>query len=34
MLKAALPQPQFDLETTVEIVDYYQRRHEATYLSS
>jgi SRSO17 transposase len=33
LLKAVLPQPQFDLETTVEIVNYYQRRHEAAYLS-
>ena len=33
LLKAILPQPQFDLETTVEIVNYYQRRHEAAYLS-
>jgi SRSO17 transposase len=33
LLKAALPQLQFDLETTVEIVNYYQRRHEAAYLS-
>jgi SRSO17 transposase len=33
LLKAVLPQPQFDLETTVEIVNYYQRRHEAAHLS-
>ena len=33
LLKAVLPQPQFDLESTVEIVNYYQRRHEAAYLS-
>lgn len=33
LLKAVLPQPQFDLESTVEIVSYYQRRHEAAYLS-
>jgi SRSO17 transposase len=33
LLKAVLPQPQFDLDATVEIVNYYQRRHEAAYLS-
>jgi SRSO17 transposase len=33
LLKAVLPQPQFDLEATVEIVNYYQRRHEAAYFS-
>ena len=27
LLKAVLPQPKVDLETTVEIVNYYQRRH-------
>jgi SRSO17 transposase len=29
LLKAVLPQPKFDLETTVEVVNYYQRRHRA-----
>ncbi len=33
LLKAILPKPQFDLDATVEIVNYYQRRHEADYLS-
>jgi len=33
LLKSILPQPKFDLETTVEIVNYYQRRHEAAYQS-
>ncbi len=33
LLRAVLPQPQFDLDTTVEIVNYYQRRHEAAHLS-
>lgn len=33
LLKSILPQPKFDIETTVEIVNYYQRRHEAAYLS-
>lgn len=27
LLKAVLPQPKVDLETTVDIVNYYQRRH-------
>lgn len=29
LLKASLPQPQFDLDKTVSIVNYYQERHEA-----
>lgn len=33
LLKSVLPQPKFDLETTVEMVNYYQRRHEAAYQS-
>jgi len=33
LLKSVLPQPKFDLETTVEVVNYYQRRHEAAYQS-
>ncbi len=33
LLKAVLPQPKVDLETTVEIVNYYQRRHAAAYRS-
>ena len=33
LLKAVLPQPHFDLKATVEIVNYYQRRHKAAYLS-
>ena len=33
LLKSVLPQPKFDIETTVEIVNYYQRRHEAAYQS-
>jgi SRSO17 transposase len=33
LLKSVLPQPKFDVETTVEIVNYYQRRHEAAYQS-
>ena len=33
LLKSVLPQPKFDLETTVEIVNYYQRRHEEAYQS-
>lgn len=28
LLKAVLPQPKFDLDTTVPIVDYFQRRHQ------
>jgi hypothetical protein len=33
LLKAVLPQPKVDLETTVEIVNYYQRHHAAAYRS-
>ena len=33
LLKAVLPQPKVDLETTVEIVNYYQRRHAAAHRS-
>ena len=33
LLKAVLPQPKVDLETTVEIINYYQRRHAAAYRS-
>lgn len=29
LLKAVLPQPNFDLETTLKVVNYYQRRHRA-----
>jgi SRSO17 transposase len=29
LLKASLPQPKFDLDKTVRIVNYYQERHEA-----
>ena len=33
LLKAVLPQPKFDVQTTVEIVNYYQRRHAAAQRS-
>jgi hypothetical protein len=33
LLKSILPQPKFDVNTTIEIVNYYQRRHEAAYQS-
>ena len=33
LLKAVLPQPKVDLETTIEIVNYYQRRHAAAHRS-
>jgi len=33
LLKAVLPQPKVDLDTTVQIVNYYQRRHAAAYRS-
>jgi SRSO17 transposase len=33
LLKSVLPQPKFDVNTTIEIVNYYQRRHEAAYQS-
>jgi SRSO17 transposase len=33
LLKAVLPQPKFDVKTTVEIVNYYQRRHAAAQRS-
>jgi len=33
LLKSVLTQPKFDVETTIEIVNYYQRRHEAAYRS-
>jgi hypothetical protein len=29
LLKSVLPQPEFDIETTIKIVNYYQDRHEA-----
>jgi hypothetical protein len=29
LLKASLPQPEFALDKTVRIVNYYQKRHEA-----
>lgn len=31
--KSVLPQPKFDVNTTIEIVNYYQRRHQAAYQS-
>ena len=33
LLKATLEQPQLDAHKAIEIVDYYQRRHRAAYLS-
>lgn len=33
LLKAVLPQPNFDLDNTVQIVDYFQRRHDQASLS-
>lgn len=33
LLKASLPQPDFSLEKTIDIVNYYQERHEAAYQS-
>ena len=33
LLKATLEQPQLDAHKAIEIVDYYQRRHHAAYLS-
>lgn len=33
LLKAVLPQPKVDLQTTVDIVNYYQRRQAAAYRS-
>ncbi len=33
LLKAVLPQPKFDLQTTLEIVNYYQRRQAAARFS-
>jgi len=33
LLKAALAQPQLDVAKAIEIVNYYQRRHHAAYLS-
>jgi SRSO17 transposase len=33
LLKASLPQPEFDLDKAVRIVNYYQQRHEAAYQS-
>lgn len=33
LLKSVLPQPKFDLETTVQIVNYYQHRHAAAQRS-
>lgn len=29
LLKASLPQPEFDLDKAIRIVNYYQERHEA-----
>jgi SRSO17 transposase len=33
LLKAVLPQPKVDLETTVDIINYYQRRHASAHRS-
>ena len=33
LLKAVLPQPKFDLNNTIQIVDYFQRRHDKAFLS-
>ena len=33
LLKASLPQPDFSLEKTIDIVNYYQDRHESAYQS-
>ena len=33
LLKASLPQPHFSVEKTIDIVNYYQDRHQAAYQS-
>jgi SRSO17 transposase len=33
LLKASLPQPDFSIEKSIDIVNYYQERHEAAYQS-
>lgn len=33
LLKSVLPQPDFSVENTINVVNYYQRRHAAARLS-